>query len=176
MANFKLQSKFFCGNQISEYGLKNRRLDYGTLAKAFDAVLCNSIVDTFYQEINGEYNEPEQENGFIDNSEEIDELTEERNALEDKYFETDDESEKEYIGEQIDRLNGEIEDLEREQDEQQEIFQYFIVSSNGADLIKEFTNDPLFYLPALDLYVWGVTHFGTAWDYVLTDTEIEIDG
>lgn len=55
-----------------------------------------------------------------------------------------------------------------------EIFQYYIVSSNGADIIQEFTDDPLFYIDYLDMYVWGVTHFGTAWDYVLTDVMLEV--
>lgn len=55
-----------------------------------------------------------------------------------------------------------------------EIFQYYIVSSNGADIIQEFTNDPLFYIDCLDMYVWGVTHFGTSWSYVLTDVMLEV--
>jgi hypothetical protein len=30
----------------------------------------------------------------------------------------------------------------------------------------------VFYNEKLDIYVWGITHFGTAWDYVLTDIKI----
>ena len=61
-----LKSSYFCGNKISEYGIQNGYLDYGTLAKAFDAVLCNNITKLFYSDINGEYNEAEQIHGFID--------------------------------------------------------------------------------------------------------------
>lgn len=25
----------------------------------------------------------------------------------------------------------------------------------------------------MDIYLWGITHFGTSWDYVLTDIELE---
>jgi hypothetical protein len=25
------------------------------------------------------------------------------------------------------------------------------------------------------MYIWGVTHYGTSWDYVLTDIKIELD-
>lgn len=125
-----LKSTYFCGNKISEYGIQNKRLDYHTLSKAFDAVLVNDITKLFYGTINGEYNEVEQVHGYLDNDE------------------------------------GE---------EQQEIYQYYIISDNGADIIKRFTNDPLFYLPVLDCYVWGVTHFGTSWSYVLTDCELILE-
>ena len=58
----------FCGNPISEYGQKNRYVDYATLAKAFDAVLCNEIMNVYsdhweivngsdYDEENDEYTE-----------------------------------------------------------------------------------------------------------------------
>lgn len=53
-----------------------------------------------------------------------------------------------------------------------EVFQYFIVGRDGAEIIEEYTDDPLFYCEELDLYLWGVTHWGTSWDYVLTDVKI----
>jgi hypothetical protein len=36
--------KYFYGNEISAYGKKNGFVDYATLAKAFDAVLNNDIM------------------------------------------------------------------------------------------------------------------------------------
>ena len=30
----------------------------------------------------------------------------------------------------------------------------------------EHTDEPVFHDEELDLYVWGITHFGTSWDYV----------
>lgn len=121
------KSEYFYGNKISDYGLKHGYLDYRTLAKAFDAVLVNDITKLFYGTINGEYIEPEQVNGFIDESEE--------------YY--------------------------------PEIFQYYIVSDAGAELLQHYTNDPVYYLPVIDCYIWGVTHFGTSWDYVLTDVKLD---
>ena len=53
-----------------------------------------------------------------------------------------------------------------------EIYQYFIVDDNGAKLIQDYTDDPLFYNEELDLYVWGITHWGTSWDYVLTEIKL----
>lgn len=55
-----------------------------------------------------------------------------------------------------------------------DIYQYFIVDDNGANCIQDYTNDPLFYNEELNLYVWGIdlTHYGTSWDYVLTDIKL----
>lgn len=170
------KSIYFCGNKISEYGIANKRLDYRTLAKAFDAVLVNDITKLFYGDINGEYCEPEQVNGYIDNYEAIEELRKQIADLEDE-LNLDENSNRTSadILEEIERLNDEIDELEREQDEQREIFQYYIVSDSGAEILQDYTNDPVYYLPVLDCYVWGVTHWGTSWDYVLTDCVLELE-
>ena len=54
-----------------------------------------------------------------------------------------------------------------------EIYQYYIISKYGADILKTYTNEMLFYDNELDLYVWGVAHTGTSWNYVFTDIEIK---
>lgn len=170
------KSQYFCGNKISEYGLHNGYLDYRTLSKAFDAVLVNDITKLFFGTVNGEYSEAEQVNGYIDNSEEIEAKQEQIETLEYTRDNSEDDEQIAYIDGQIAIIEEQIEELEREQDEQTEIFQYFIVSDTGARLIQDYTNDPLYYLPVLDCYVWGVTHYGTSWDYVLTDCKLELDG
>lgn len=50
-----------------------------------------------------------------------------------------------------------------------EVFQWFIVSDNGAQMIQDYTNEILYYHEDLGIYLWGVTHYGTSWDYVLMD-------
>lgn len=50
-----------------------------------------------------------------------------------------------------------------------EVFQYFIIDSNGAEILKDYTNEIVWYNEELDLHVWGITHYGTSWDCVLTD-------
>ena len=158
------KSKYFYGNKISGYGLENKRVDYKTLAQAFDAVLVNDITKLFYADINGEYSEAEQVNGFIDNYEEIAQLE----------YQIDDLDE-EKDAEQIAKLNEKIDELREEQDRSEMIFQYFIISDRGAEILQELTNEIVYYLPALDCYIWCVTHFGTSWDYVLTDIKIELE-
>lgn len=54
-----------------------------------------------------------------------------------------------------------------------DIFQYYIVSDRGADILKKYTNEILYYNAALDVYLWAVTHYGTSWEYVLTDITVE---
>ena len=148
----KLASNYFYGHEISKYGQENGFLDYGTLAKAFDAVLNNGIIPATF-DIGGW----EQESGFVDNSDEIEERRDRINEL-------DEEADADEIAE----LESEIEELEDEQAEIPDIFQYYIVSDSGAQILEEI-NEIVYYSEALDMYVWGVTHCGTSWDYVLTD-------
>lgn len=67
----------------------------------------------------------------------------------------------------------EIEDLESEQNQDPEVFQWFIIDDRGARLLQQETNEIVYYNEALDMYLWGVTHFGTSWNYVLTNIKID---
>lgn len=174
MKNYIHKSKYFYGNKISEYGLKNGYVDYRTLAAAGDMVLCNDITKLFYNEI-----EPQQVNGYIDNTGEIQEIQEKINDLEYEQIQlikADKENTTEYkaIQDQIDQLQEKINDLEYEQDNQLEIFQYYIISDNLAQILQDLTDEIVYYIEYLDIYVWGITHCGTSWDYVLTDIEIDL--
>lgn len=167
--------KYFYGNEISAYGIEHNRVDYAALAKSFDNVLCNSITELFYSTVNGEYVEPEQVNGFIDNSKLIEFKQEQIEALENTLENAFDDEHIIYINSEIETIQEQIEELEREQDEQPEIYQYYIISDSGYNILKYHTNEIVYYIPVLDIYVWGVTHYGTSWDYVLTDIKIEED-
>lgn len=126
----------------------------------------------------------EQVSGTIDNTDEIEELEEKRDELEEKQEELeslleDDENNKkaasklEQIESEIDNLNDQIEELESEQNEDQEVFQWFIVDDWGARLLQQETNEIVYYNETLDMYLWGVTHYGTSWDYALTSIAID---
>lgn len=65
-------------------------------------------------------------------------------------------------------------EYDEETEEFCEIFQYYIISAQGASILEELTDEIVFYNYELDLYVWGVTHFGTSWDYVLTNIKVEV--
>ena len=172
----KWTSKYFYGNEISEYGLKNGYVDYRTLAKCGDMVLCNDITKLFYSSINNGYIEPQQINGYIDNSEEIEELQEKLDDLIELFKNEDDPTNEKEIENQIDQLQEEIEELQDEQDNQQEIFQYYIIDSQLAQILQEWTDEPIYYIDYLDIYIWGITHWGTSWDYVLTNIKIDLRG
>lgn len=70
--------------------------------------------------------------------------------------------------------NWELESGEEEDEEGNfyEVYQYYIVSYSGAMLLKHLTDEIVYYNNELDLYLWGVTHFGTAWSHVLTDIKL----
>lgn len=125
----KLAGKYFCGNEISNYGKEHGFLDYNTFSRAFDHVLNNSIFE-FGQGIGYGW---ELVNGF------------------DFDYEEEYEEEKEEII------------------KEPEVFQWYIVSDSGAQIIQDYTNEILYYHDELNIYLWGVTHCGTGWDYVLTD-------
>ena len=153
-----VHGEYFYGNKISEYGLEHGYVDYGTLAKAFDAVLNNGVMEKTM-----DVGYWEQESGFVDNSAKIESLQEMIVEL----------AEQEDSEEEIAELEEQIEELEDEQDYYHDIYQYYIVSDNGAEILKEI-NEIVFYNEELDMYVWGVTHFGTSWSYVLTDIKCNV--
>jgi len=153
-----VHGEYFYGNKISEYGLEHGYVDYGTLAKAFDAVLNNGVMEKTM-----DVGYWEQESGFVDNSAKIESLQEMIAEL----------AEQEDSEEEIAELEEQIEELEDEQDYYPDIYQYYIVSDNGAEILKEI-NEIVFYNEELDMYVWGVTHFGTSWSYVLTDIKCNV--
>lgn len=119
----KLAGKYFCGNEISNYGKEHGFLDYDTFSRAFDHVLNNSIFELGQG-----------------------------------------------IGYGWELVNGLDFDYEEEEIiKEPEVFQWYIVSDSGAQIIQDYTNEILYYHDKLDIYLWGVTHWGTGWDYVLTD-------
>lgn len=165
------EQKYYYGNPISEYGMQNGRVDYATLAKAFDAVLNNDIMNLTY-----DIGCWEQVSGTIDNTDDIEELEDKQKDLEDLLEENKNDkkitAELKKIENEIDNLSDQIEELENEQDNEPEIFQWFIVDDWGAELLQRI-NEVVYYNETLDMYLWGVTHYGTSWDYVLTSIKID---
>lgn len=157
--------KYFFGNEISQYGQKNNRVDYGTLAKAFSHVQSGALLDKYpdmddygWEVCNGyrEYYEDTNEEIYTydEAQERIEELREEQENL--------DENSERYT-----EIEEDIECLENIRFK--EYFCYFIISQMGAEILEEWTNEYVIYNEELDLYVWGVDHCGTSWDYVLTE-------
>ena len=62
---------------------------------------------------------------------------------------------------------------DEETDEYEEVYQWYIVNVDSWMLNKlkelDFDGIQLFYSDVLEKYILGVTHWGTSWDYVLTD-------
>lgn len=169
-----VHGSYFYGNEISDYGKENGYVDYRTLAKAFDAVYTGDVISRtseFFGEWeleNGSYYMCYDTDGEEYTEAEADELIEE---LQDKLDEL--EEDEEANAEEIAELERRIEKLQ--DTHYLEVFQWFIISDNGAEILKEWTEEIVFYNAELDMYVWGVTHYGTSWDYVLTDIRCGVE-
>lgn len=59
-----------------------------------------------------------------------------------------------------------------EDGEYHEVYQYYIITDSGARFLEEYTDELVYYHEELDMYLWGITHWGTSWDYVLTDIKL----
>lgn len=158
-----MEQKYYYGNAISEYGMKKGYVDYATLAKCFDAVLNNDIMNLTY-----DIGYWEQVSGIIDYTDDIEELEEKRDELEEK----NESIPSQILENEINEINEQIEELESEQDQEPEVFQWYIVDDWGARLLQEI-NEIVYYNETLDMYLWGVTHYGTSWDYVSTNIKID---
>jgi hypothetical protein len=64
--------------------------------------------------------------------------------------------------------NGELyyETEDEEETEAKEIYQFYAITSGGADYLKRNTDEIVFYSDLLDTYFWAITHFGTPWSGV----------
>ena len=74
-------------------------------------------------------------------------------------------------------LSGEWEvvngtDYDEETDSYADVYQTYIITGKGAETLERFSDEIVYYNEQLDLHVWGITHWGTGWDYVLTDVEL----
>lgn len=164
-----LEKKYYFGNEISEYGLAHNRVDYRAFAKSFDAILNNDLINKTW-----DFGNWEQVSGGID-YDEIEELKEELEELDGEkceLIENDLETTLQFeeLESKIEELEEKIEELESEPD----IYQYFIVSDNAIYRLKE-AGEIVFYNEELDIYLWGVTHYGTSWCMVLTNIKIDVD-
>lgn len=77
----------------------------------------------------------------------------------------------EYAGfENWEQVSEYVEDPDGNYDE---VYQYYIISDEGARILSEYTDELVYYHEDLDMYLWGITHWGTGWDYVLTDIKLK---
>lgn len=167
---FKLSGEYFAGNKASDYAIEHGYLDYATLAKSFDAVMSNDIIsktseigywetesgfDYYYEDALGNRYTPEEQ------EEKLEELEAYLEELKERFDNDED------VQGLIDETQENIDTLNEEHYE--DIFQYYIISGAGAQILEDYTDEIVFYNEELDLYVWGVTHYGTSWDYVLTN-------
>lgn len=172
--------KYFYGNEVSAYGQEHGYVDYRTLAEAFDAVMCNDFMQNTsgigYWELwcGAEYYYVDNDGkwyGYDEAQERIEELKERLDKIGDQLSTLSDEGKEgtEEYNSLVEEQTEIEEDIDCLEDEKYyDFYQYFIVDHCGASILEE-AGETVWYNERLDLYVWGVTHWGTSWDYVLTN-------
>lgn len=53
-----------------------------------------------------------------------------------------------------------------------EIYQYYIIGDDLANRLMRYTNEIIYYHNKLDIYILGVCHYGTSWQYIPTQFEL----
>ena len=61
-------------------------------------------------------------------------------------------------------VNGEFDDI---------ICSDYIISNRSYEILKQYTDELVFYNENLGIYIWAVDNWGTALDYVLTDVKLK---
>lgn len=172
MSKYIWRSEYFCGNKISDYGLENKHVDYRTLAKAFDSVMANDLMQKtseigYWECCNGNeyYYEDNEGNRYTEDElqEKIEEVQETMGSIEDTE------------SEEYNALLEKEDELKNLEPIYYDIYQWYIISDMGANILQDYTDEIVYYNEELDLYLWGVTHWGTSWDYVLTDIQIDLE-
>ena len=167
----------FWGVELNEEELRSHRLSYYTVSKQFNAVLCNNIPEVdpsifdniesgdFYLYYDAYGNELDR-NEWEEKKEQIEEVI---SDLEDQEWET--ERQERIALNHIEELKKELDDFE---ECPQEIYQYYIVGDSALWYLQKM-GELVFYSELLDVYVWGVCHWGTSWDYVMTRIKLSDD-
>lgn len=60
-------------------------------------------------------------------------------------------------------------DYDEEDDYYYDIYQYYLIEEHFAEYLARATSEIVYYCNELNLYIWGVTHFGTPWAGVYLD-------
>lgn len=168
--------------QLSEEEKRTGRASYARVLKMYagDMVLCNEIAnidDSVYENIS------------IDNSEEIEEIEEKIEEIEEKIEALEDQITEESSTESDEEISAKIKELEQEKEELEEekeelenaayntdIYQWYLCNLSqwqvenlqARGIITSYSN-------MLDCDIIAVDHWGTAWDYVSTGSELTTD-
>lgn len=188
-----VSGEYFYGNKISDYGLEHGYVDYATLAKAFNHVYNSEILEKtgqadigYWEPLSGmeDYYEDSKGNrySYDEAMSELDSRYSELSELDSRYSELEEAAEdRDEVSEWYESEEcTEIEDRRREIEDdiaylseehkvwEDDVMQWYVVDDDGARILQD-AGEIVYFNETLDMYLWGVTHWGTSWDYVLTN-------
>lgn len=62
-----------------------------------------------------------------------------------------------------------VKDNDKCEFESVDVYQTYIISQDGAEYLKRVSSEIVYYSDELNMYLWGITHFGTSWTHVFTN-------
>ena len=139
----------FNNEELAKREIESGYLSYRTLAERVgDMVLCNSMKSRLYSTMELEHGE--MYNYYNEEGESI---------TYDEYVVLEEQGENVHEG-HID------------------FYQWYIISGSGASFLEHCNEnygacETVFYDEELDVYVWAIDHWGTSWDYVFTNIEVD---
>lgn len=140
---FKIELNGNKKESIRNEELKVGFITYGTLAEYVgDMILCNNMQDRLYNTM--ELYSGTEYNYFNNDYQEI--------------------TKEEY--EEKEENNEEV------HEELKDVYQYYIIGDSAVSWLSNNSDEIIYYDNELDLYVWGIQHCGTSWDYVFTDIPV----
>lgn len=184
--------KYFLNSKISQYGIKHGRVDYAALASTFQCIRCDNseIYDAIdgWELINGKnyyYCEGDKEYSVEERDERVNEIQKDiiylnnrKHTYEYMLIGCDSPyraARLEKLIKVIEKRIVEYKDVISKLGEKEEntVFYYCIIDKKGAEILSEYTDEIVYYNQKLNVYIWGITCYGTEWDYVLTSIEID---
>jgi len=55
-----------------------------------------------------------------------------------------------------------------------DVYQTYVITQSGAEYLQRNTEEIVYYCEKLELYLWGITHFGTSWSGVYTQIKATV--
>lgn len=195
---YKIMSKnTYYGHALRTFEIENGRVSKATVRDVVGGVRNNGIVEKTrehgigeWKVVNGSVFIYHDNNGNVyteeEASEKISELEERIEDTEDRIGDLEEEMDKDIpdcnlqetedkineLEQKVECWNTEIETLQ--EGEVREIYQYYIVPKQGADILlnESKSSELVLYNDELDMYVWCICFYGADWRDVLTDIPI----
>ena len=175
----------FLGVEISKYGMENGKVDRATLFQAIGGGILNNEIfnetvsqDMVWKITNGtpfmSYDSDGKEYTYeeaMNRIEELQDMISTNECLLTPTFEDEEIEDRDELEAEISKWTTDIENLNTFYENT--VYQYYIITPEAATILSKYTNELVFFCAEINTYLWGVTSYGTNWNYELTDITLD---